>query len=175
MMKKFMYLWCAFVFLGLVACSDDTPEKQPERMFALTNLNNSGCKSNVESRAGYWNDEYFELKGTQAGNLLVKHANAVFNCASDKFEAKASIEGKTITVTELDVIKDGVMVKCICPYDLDYEIGPLKEGETYSMTVVSTYDLGIDDPRLTPDSREITFSFVYSPTLSKTIPYQKEL
>ena len=75
-------------------------------------------------------------------------------------------------MTELDVIKDGVMVKCICPYDLDYEIGPLKEGETYSMTVVSTYDLGIDDPRFTPDSREITFSFVYSSTLSKTTPLQ---
>ena len=120
MMKKFMYLWCAFVFLGLVACSDETPEEQPERMFALTNLNYSGCKSYVESRS-IGDNEYFELKGTQAGNLLVKHANAVFNCASDKFEAKASIEGKTITVTELDVIKDGVMVKCICPYDLDYE------------------------------------------------------
>ncbi|MBR5393388.1 MAG: hypothetical protein IK148_11125 [Prevotella sp.] len=173
MMKKYMFLWGVFALLGLVACSDETPEEQPERMFALTNLNYSGCKSYVESRS-IGDNEYFELKGTQAGNLLVKHANAVFNCASDKFEAKASIEGKTITVTELDVIKDGVMVKCICPYDLDYEIGPLKEGETYSMTVVSTYDLGTDNPNLTPNGYETTFSFVYSSTLSKTIPYQKE-
>ena len=118
MMKKFMYLWCAFVFLGLVACSDETPEKQPERMFALTNLNNSGCKSNVESRAGYWNDEYFELKGTQAGNLLVKHANAVFNCASSKFEAKASIEGKTITVTEKQHSVSSIRQRCQRPYPI---------------------------------------------------------
>ena len=67
------------------------------------------------------------------------------------------------------------MSTCECPYDFDYEIGPLEEGETYSITIVSTYDLGIDNPRLTPDSHEISFSFVYSSTLSKTIPYQKEL
>ncbi|MBR6884435.1 MAG: hypothetical protein IKN01_01815 [Prevotella sp.] len=58
---------------------------------------------------------------------------------------------------------------CVCPYDFDYEIGPLENGETYSMTVISTYDFGIDDPRLTPARQETTFSFVYSPTLSKKI------
>ena len=65
------------------------------------------------------------------------------------------------------------MTTCECPYDFDYEIGPLEEGETYSINVVSTYDLGIDDPKLTPNSRETTFSFFYSPTLSRVIPYQK--
>lgn len=165
-MKKFFYLWCVIALVAFTGCKDDdyNPVKQPK----LTNFNNSGCKPSAESRSVGGN-EYFELKGSQAGNLLVKHINAVFNCASNKFEAKANLEGKTITVTELAIIENGVMANCICPYDLDYEIGPLEEGETYSITVVSTYDLGIDDPRITPDSKETTFSFVYSPTLSKKI------
>lgn len=170
-------LFVALLFLTLSGCKDDDDNivEQPKREFALTNFNNSGCKPSAESRSVRVN-ECLELKGTQNGCLFVKHVNVTYPCAPHNFAAKASIEGKNIIVTEVDIMDvEGAMTTCVCPYDFDYEIGPLEEGETYSMTVVSTCDLGIDDPRLTPDSHEISFSFVYSSTLSKTIPYQKEL
>lgn len=169
-MKKFIYLWCVIALVAFIGCKDDDDNsvEQPKREFALTNFNNSGCKSSAESRSAGEN-EYFELKGSQAGNLLVKHINAVFNCGSRKFEVEASLEGNSITVKELDVLKKELMEDCVCPYDFDYEIGPLENGVTYSMTVISTYDFGVVDPRLTPARQETTFSFVYSPTLSKKI------
>ncbi len=175
-MKVKVFLFVALIFLTLSGCKDDddNPVEQPKREFALTNFNNSGCKPLAESKAGYGNDEYFELKGAQNGCLYVKHVNVIYPCAPHNFAAKASIEGKSIVVTEVDIMDaEGAMTTCVCPYDFDYEIGPLEEGESYSMTVVSTYDLGIDDPMITPDSQETTFSFFYSPTLSRVIPYQK--
>lgn len=162
------------LFLVMAGCKDDNddPVEKTQREFALSNFNNTGCKSSTESRSGlYGNDEYFELKAIKDGGLFVKHVNAIFNCASNKFEAKASIEGQTITVTEVNVMSiDSPMANCVCPFDFDYEIGPLKDGATYSMTIITTTDIGIDDPRIIVDSLKTSFSFTYSPTLSKTIP-----
>ena len=171
-MKKVLCLWCVIALVAFIGCKDDddNPVEQPKREFALTNFNNSGCKPLAESRASYGNDEYIELKGAQNGCLYVKHANVIYICAPHNFAAKASLEGKSIIVTEVDIMNiEDPFTTCVCPYDFDYEIGPLENGETYSMTVISTYDFGIDDPRLTPARQETTFSFVYSPTLSKKI------
>ena len=174
-MRRKELFYALLMFLFMAGCSDDKEEptdvEQPPKEFALANFNNSGCKSIAESRSGiYGFDEHFELNAIADGGLRVRHENVVFNCASSKFEAKAVMEGKTITVTEVDVTKSEVMANCICPYDFEYDIGPLKDGETYSMTVITTVEPLFDDPRITVDSLKTTFSFTYSPTLSKTIP-----
>ena len=152
--------------VGMTACENEDNPTMVQRDFALTNFSNTGCKSGALAMDEGENPSHFELTAFANGGLYVKHVNVYFNCASSKFNAKASIDGQSITVTELDIIQDDMMATCICPYDLGYEIGPLEDGETYTMTVISTYDLGIDDPTIIPVSEEKTFSFVYSPTLS---------
>ena len=170
-MKRLLVPLLLLAMTGCTNDNDNNTDVTPEQKeFALTNFSNTGCKSEAKTRSEVGNSEYFELKATDNGGLYVKHVNVYFNCASHIFDAKVSIDGKFIKVTELDITKSDVMTTCICPYDLGYEIGPLEDGVTYSMTVISTYDLGIDDPRITPVSEESTFSFVYSPTLSMVVP-----
>lgn len=167
-MKRFLV---PLLLLAMIGCTNENDNPTPEKNeFALKNFSNTGCKPEARTRSEVGNSEYFELKATDNGGLYVKHVNVYFNCMSGKFDAKVSIDGQSIKVTELDIIKSDVLASCLCPYDLGYEIGPLEDGVTYSMTVISTYDFGIDDPSITPVSEESTFSFVYSPTLSMIVP-----
>jgi len=166
-------LLCVLLLVAVMtACTNENENPViQQRDFALTNFSNTGCKPEVRTRGEENNNHsYFELTATDNGGLYVKHVNVYFNCASNKFDVRASLDGQTITVTELDIIQDGMMATCICPYDLGYEVGSLENGKTYVMTVISTYDFGIDDPKIIPVSEETTFSFVYSPTLSKVMP-----
>lgn len=140
---------------------------QQEGVFTLKNFSNTGCKPTAPSRGEENPDpEYLELKAVDNGGLYVIHANILFNCIANRFEAHVSIDGQTIIVSEVDLTEYEIKAPCKCPYDLSYEIGPLEEGKTYTITVV-TYD-GQDkyNKNTVPDSRETTFSFVYSPTLS---------
>ena len=159
--------------VGMTACENDNEKTVvQQRDFALTNFSNTGCKPSAQTRGeeDIPNPGCFELKATVNGGLYVKHVNVYFNCISGKFDAKVSIDGQSINVTELDIIKSDEMVPCLCPYDLCYEIGPLEDGVTYSMTVISTYDFGIEDQNIIPTNEKVTFSFVYSPTLSMVVP-----
>ena len=159
----------SLLFLALAGCTNENDNPADgQREFGVTNFSNTGCKSAIRTR-GERSNGYFELTATKNGGLYVKHVNVYFNCASTRFDARVNIEGQSITVTELDITNSEIMANCICPYDLAYEIGPLENGMTYSMTVITTSAPGIDDPSFVVDSEETTFSFVYSPTLSTIV------
>lgn len=168
-MKNWLILCMSLFILSTIGCTDENNNPVVEHSgFVLKNFSNTGCKQNYRTR-GEENAECFILTATEKGGLYIEHENVFFNCASSKFDARVSIIGRSITVKELDMTNAEELTSCICTYDLSYEIGPLEDGVVYSMTVITTSDLGIDDPNITPVSEETTFNFVYSSVLSEVI------
>lgn len=183
-MKTKVFLFVSLLFIALVVCSKDNGSlgdnanpavdragRAGETELALTNFTYTGCKGMTRSQSL---SERFELKAVKDGGLLIKHVDVMFNCGSSKFEAEASIDGQHISVTELDVIQSDFMTTCECPFDLGYEIGPLEEGVTYTMTITTTCYIDIDpsiDPEnmAWPGKEETTIAFTYSSTLDEEI------
>ena len=164
-MKKFVCLLSIALFLMAIICCDDAGVDNSVPSIGMKNFSNTGCKPHTRSSGS--DDSYFELKATEGNMLYVKHVNAVFNCASNKFDAKVEADGNSITIKEYDLTDLEIMMSCQCPFDLGYEIGPLKDGESYSIKVVS--GVAQVDPDVVPVTNEVGFSIVYSPSFSEVI------
>ena len=180
-MKTKVFLFVSLLFIALVVCSKDNGNlvdnanpavnragRAGEMELAVTNFTYTGCKAKTRSQSL---SERFELKAVKDGGLLIKHVDVMFNCASCKFEAEASIEGQHISVTEYDATQSGDMTTCECPYDLGYEIGPLEEGVTYIMAIVTTRKLTPEEEAagISAGKNETTIVFTYSSTLDEEI------
>lgn len=136
-MKKILYLLLA---ITLVACSSDKDD-DVTKAFAAGNFTHSGCKSHLELRS----NENSSPLGQEAvyistidkdGKcyLRIEHNDVQFNCASTKFGTKAMLAGNNIKISETE---DTNSANCICPYDLNYEVGPLRAG-TYTVNITQT-------------------------------------
>lgn len=134
MKKNCVYLAFAFI-IGLGACEgmSDNPTEE-ESPIELKNFANTGCKDNtVRTRSGeYVWTNIFEYSCIHNGYLYVTHKDALFNCCPGELGATVSSEGNNIKVTEWST-EDAC--DCICTFDLSYEIGPLAEGVTYSLSI----------------------------------------
>lgn len=98
------------------------------------NIYNSGCLSNIRSEeavsasSGLY--ETLRLKAVEDGRLQIAHDSVIYNCAA-KMEIRVSQKGDQLWVKEKDVSKNSV--RCLCPYNLKYEI-PLRHG-TYTIRI----------------------------------------
>ncbi len=85
-MKKNGLIWIICGLMVIASCTgemDNSVYQQKE--IELKNFSNTGCKPGTRA---YGSDgSYFELEATKGNMLYVKHVNALFNCASNKFEA----------------------------------------------------------------------------------------
>ena len=128
-MKKVLFSLLAVLFMVTVVCCDES-ENAVENV-TLKNFANSGCKGNTraddEARA-----EFIEYSVIHDGYLYLNHRNALFNCCPGELGANIFVDERIITINEYETEQG---CKCICPYDLSYEIGPLKEGETYTLSI----------------------------------------
>lgn len=172
-MKTKALLGISLLILALMGCNsdnekNDTPVVEP-REFALTDFTNTGCKSTQTREMD--SNECFELTATKDGGLYVKHADVCFNCSSSKFKAEASLDGQTISVKELDATHAEYVTSCECPFDLGYIIGPLVEGVTYTMTIVTTTELTPEEEAFFKvDEKKTIITFTYSSELSDVFP-----
>ena len=121
MKMKQKKLALAILLAALCGCSS-SDESSSE--FHVRDVANSGCKSTSATRSE--NPEYFEFKALPGGYLSVNHVNAMFNCEPGKLIVRASIDGHTIKIVELE---ETALANCICPYDLYCEVGPLSIGD----------------------------------------------
>ena len=118
-MKKNGLIWIMCGLMVIASCTgemDNSVYQQKE--IELKNFSNTGCKPGT--RASGSDGSYFELEATKGNMLYVKHINALFNCASNKFEAKVAVDGNSITVSEYDMTVNELMITCECPFDLGY-------------------------------------------------------
>lgn len=71
------------------------------------------------------------------GTLRIVHVNAGLNCCPGTIRADIEIEGSNIVITP-DEGEDGIPCRCLCLYDLVYEIEGIAP-EEYTITVVEEY------------------------------------
>lgn len=152
MKKVVLSLLVAFFLVAIICCDgDDFPVSD----IRLENFSNTGCKPVTRSSGS--EGSYFELTATEGNMLYVKHVNAIFSCSSSSLGAKVEVDGNSITISEYDMTNSGgIATTCDCPYDLGYEIGPLKDGVSYSIIVITGWNKAI-------------FDIVYSSTFTKVI------
>ena len=166
-MKRFIWILCYLI--AIIGCTGDVDNpvyRQTE--IGLKNLSNTGCKPYTRSGGNDYTDgSYFELTATGDNMLYVKHVNVWFNCASNQFEAKVEVDGNSITVSEYDMTVSELATTCVCPFDLGYEIGPLKEGTTYSFKIITCKGPAPLIQDMLFETQEVTFDIVYSSKLSK--------
>jgi len=72
-----------------------------------------------------------------SGKLSLMHVNAGLNCCPGTIRAEIVIEGDSITITENEG-EDSEPCRCLCLYDLGYEITGIEDG-TYTLRFVEEY------------------------------------
>lgn len=135
-MKTVKILLAFVMALTAVACdnNDENPVGEGQVPVTLKNFANTGCKGNSARAIGDSSalSEAIEYSCIHEGYLYLNHVDAIFNCCPGELNASVKVDGNLITVSEWST-EDGC--KCICPYDLSYEIGPLQEGVAYVLTI----------------------------------------
>ena len=144
--------------MATVVCCDDNDN--PVHNVELKNFANTGCKRN-NTRAGEEGGrvESIEYSVIHEGYLYLNHQNVQFNCCPGELGADISVDGNIITVNEYET-KRGC--RCICTYDLSYEIGPLTEGQTYTIRITRK------------DADTIEESIVFKNSLSGKLSYSAD-
>lgn len=177
-MKKFV-LFSVFGVLALfaiglsVACNQDVvghednpvntlivPENPPKN-FSVTGCKSSRTRDEAETRGMY--DELIEYEARENSLLRITHTNTIFNCAVLQIYAEMTVNDHLYIIEEKS--QEGtVSANCICPYDLGYDIGPLKEGDEYTVSIRRGKD---------EDSEVAKFIFTYSSTVKGQITREK--
>ncbi|MCD4833683.1 MAG: hypothetical protein K8R31_07795 [Bacteroidales bacterium] len=118
-LSKILFL-CGVIVFTAFSCEKDNVDN---KIFHVKDFSYDGCKSTSNKSS---TDEYIEYKTVDENYLSVKHVNALFNCCPGKLIANAKIDSTKLIVIE-DEEEHGC--DCICPYDLNYKIGPLEYGQ----------------------------------------------
>jgi hypothetical protein len=136
-----------FVFVILQACensNEDTINKSKQG----GQVTYPGCKeNNLKSTFSESQKPCITIKTIDSNYLKVEHINAEFNCIFDSLTIDCSINGNAINIQENHVNPNAL---CTCEYDIEYQIGPLEFGKTYSINIVDEA------------SNEISFEFEFT-------------
>lgn len=148
-MKKilFGFIDVLLIIISAACSSDNNSSDNQEFESTLIFFSQTGCKktgtNSSDVLGAIYGTESIEYEGTKDGYLIINHINALF-CCDANITTTVSIDNNVITIFEhADPITD-----CICPYDLNMKIGPLKN---------ITYSIVIEDGHL--DKKSFTIEF----------------
>ncbi len=135
MKRMFLYIGVLATMVWAWGCNEeDMQSTVAGTSLKVYNIYNSGCLSNIRSEeassASSGPYETLRLKAVDDGRLQIAHDSVIYNCAA-KIEIRVSQKGDQLWVKEKDVSKNSV--RCLCPYNLKYEI-PLRHG-TYTIRI----------------------------------------
>lgn len=136
-MKTIKFCLALLFMASMTACSSDD-EKNDGRQ-------EGGKEQKEEIETGPWTKvtgcleetrgmfaETITVEARENGQLYFKNGNAYFCCEHEKLTIAASVNGKTISITEQET---DPRVNCICPYDLECLVEGLKAGD-YEVVVM---------------------------------------
>ena len=119
MKKLFIYL-LLLITVALNSCKKEFPDDP----LSLDKLSISDCKTEGNNTNGTY-PEYITIKTVNDYYLLFSHINSIFNCEPGKITVSVEIRSDTISVNEAE---ESSLANCICPYDLEFRLGPLEYG-----------------------------------------------
>jgi len=115
---------CSFLLISIFAFTSCKKEF-PDDPFASTDLSVSDCKTKGDNTKGA-DQEFITIKTIDDYYLLLNHFNSVFNCEPGEITVSVEITSNEITITEKE---SSSLANCVCPYDLEFKIGPLQYGD----------------------------------------------
>ena len=121
MKTNFCYAFILALAAVLLSCKKEFPADPP----GVKDLTVSGCKTKGETFKGD-EPEYITFKTVNDFYLLVNHINSMFNCEPGEIIVSLEITGNTITIDENESTS---LVNCICPFDVEFKLGPLEYGD----------------------------------------------
>ena len=137
-MKTINFCLALLFMAAMTACSSDDEKndgrqeggKEQKEVVETTSpwTKVTGC---LEETRGMF-AETITVEARENGQLYFKNGNAYFCCEHEKLTIAASVNGKTISITEQET---GPYANCICPYDLECLVEGLKAGD-YEVVVM---------------------------------------
>ena len=118
MKAKVIYPIFLLLIVGLTSCKKEFPNDP----LSIKDLSVSDCKTKGGSSNGI-DPEYITLKTVDDYYLLVNHINAMFNCEPGQITVTIKISSNEISMDENE---SSSLADCICPYDIDFKLGPLQ-------------------------------------------------
>jgi len=112
------------IFLLLIVALTSCKKEFPNDTLSIKDLSVSDCKTKGGSSKGI-DPEYITLKTVDDYYLLVNHINAMFNCEPGQITVTIEISSNEISMEEDE---SSSLADCICPYDIDFKLGPLQYG-----------------------------------------------
>ena len=121
-MKKRNRILAILIVVIFSSCEKDESLVQE---FSLNSSSFSDCKN--EKGATFYSNESVKYRYEKGDLLYFLHQNVAFNCcqSENNLTVVASLVGDSIIINEFE--KEPGMCKCICPYDMECRVGPLKE------------------------------------------------
>ena len=120
---KLLYFLFILTIIGL-SCEDS---KFPDEQFSVQDIKYGTCKPATKSVL----NEYILLSVKDEYYIDFNHINSYFNCSPGQIIIKATLVGNNIQINEYETDPSA---NCICPYDLEFRIGPLQY-DTYVLTL----------------------------------------
>ena len=120
-MKKNRIL-ALLITMMFISCEKD---ESAIREFSLCSFSFSDCKN--EKGAMIFYNGSVEYRYEKGDLLYFMHKDVTFNCCQpeNNLTIVTSLVGDSIIINEFE--KEQGLCKCICPYDMECTIGPLKE------------------------------------------------
>ena len=142
-----------------IACEDVTGYKDSpvDGYVSPKNFSVTGCKAIVSGTRNPSTDESIMYESIRENYVRITHNNARFNCEPGRIYAELIEKGQTFIIVEKE---EKSSANCICPYDLGYDIGPLTEGQEYTVSIRTGY---------TESSERAKFSFVFSQNIKEDL------
>ena len=124
MKAKIIYPIFLLLIVGLTSCKKEFPNDP----LAIKDLSVSICKTKGGTAKGI-DPEYITIKTVDDYYLLDNHINSMFNCQPGQITITINVSDNVVSMDENE---SSSLANCICPYDLEFKLGPLKYG-TYNL------------------------------------------
>lgn len=157
--RSFKTILAMSVLCLATACQDATGYKDSpvDGYVSPQNFSVTGCKSTVSGTRNSSTEESIMYETIRDNYVRITHNNARFNCEPGRIYAELIEKGQTFIIVEKE---EKSSANCICPYDLGYDIGPLTEGQEYTVSIRTGYTESLERAK---------FSFVFSPNIKGEI------
>jgi len=120
MKNKIICSLVLIIIAGMTSCKKEFPDDP----LAINDIIISDCKTLGES-SNEIDSGYITLKTIDDYFLLVNHINAMFNCEPGQISVTIYVSLNEISMDENE---SSSLANCICPYDIDFKLGPLQYG-----------------------------------------------
>jgi hypothetical protein len=135
------------VCMGLVTIGGCKKSADAQLFPAGALLESNGCKQFLAGTAGQLDgyvpgqhDDCIEYQYNGTNTLVLRHINAGFNCCPGEITAEIDFNNSLITISEREQEQG---CKCLCLFDLDYELINLAPG-VYTLRIIELYVEGGD-------------------------------